>query len=145
MRLTKLTLANLSLLAVAATGGGLAYASLGPPAAATTAAVARTASIGTGTVMTTVSSSGNVTAPGNITINFATSGKLTELGVRVGQQVKQGQPLARVDSTAAKASLDSAKAQLAAAQAKFVELQDRTTSLVKQGLQISADQASSKS
>src|SRR6185312_13547166 len=105
------------------------------------ASALRTATVSTGTVMTTVSSSGNVTAPNNITINFATSGKLTELDVKAGDQVKQGQLLARVDSTTAKASLDAANAQLASAQAKLSELEQGATALVKQGLQISEAQS----
>jgi len=142
MRLTKLKVANIALVAVAAAGGGLAYASVGSPTVRTTAASAlRTATVSTGTVMTTVSSSGNVTAPNNITINFATSGKLTELDVKAGDQVKQGQLLARVDSTTAKASLDAANAQLASAQAKLSELEQGATALVKQGLQISEAQS----
>ena len=92
--------------------------------------------------MTTVSSTGNVTAPNNVNVNFGTSGTLTEVDVKVGQTVKQGQVLARVDSTAAKASYDSANAQLASAQANLTELQQGVTALVKQSLQISAAQAS---
>lgn len=141
MRLTKLTVTNLALVAVAASGGGLAYASVGAPKAASTTAALRTATIGQGTVMTTVSTSGNVTAPNNITVNFGTSGKLTELDVLVGDRVKEGQLLARVDSTTAQANLDSAKAQLSSAQAKLSELLQGPTSLVKQGYDLSNQQA----
>ena len=104
MRVTKWTAANVVLAAVALTGGGLAYATVGTPSAASTKAVTRTATVASGTVMTTVSSTGNVTAPNNVSVNFGTSGTLTEIDVKVGQTVKQGDVLARVDSTAAKAS-----------------------------------------
>ena len=142
MRSTKLKVLNTALVAVAAAGGAFAYTSLGPPSLRTTASAAtRTAAIGVGTVMTTITSSGNVTAPGDIEVNFATSGKLTELDVKVGDKVKAGQSLARVDSTTAKANLDAAKAQLASAQAKLTELEDGATSLVKEGITISEAQA----
>ncbi|HEY5457226.1 MAG TPA: biotin/lipoyl-binding protein [Acidothermaceae bacterium] len=142
MRVTKWTAANVVLAAVALTGGGLAYATVGTPSAASSKSVTRTATIASGTVMTTVSSTGNVTAPNNVNVNFGTSGTLTEIDVKVGQIVKQGQVLARVDSTAAKASYDSANAQLASAQANLTELQQGVTPLVKQSLQISNAQAS---
>jgi multidrug efflux pump subunit AcrA (membrane-fusion protein) len=141
MRLTKLGVINAALVAVTATGGGLAYAAVGTPKAASSTGPTRTATVGVGTVMSTISSSGNVVAPGDITVNFATSGKLTELDVTVGQRVKEGDVLARIDSTAAAASLDAAKAQLASAQAKLTTVLDGPTSLVKQGLQISESQA----
>ncbi len=139
---TKMKLLNSALVAVAAAGGAFAYTSVGPPAVSNTASSAtRTAAVGVGTVMTTVSSSGNVTAPNDIAVNFATSGKLTELDVKVGDKVKQGQLLARVDSTADKANLDAASAQLASAQAKLTTLEQGATSLAKQGIQISEAQA----
>jgi multidrug efflux pump subunit AcrA (membrane-fusion protein) len=141
MRVTKWTAANVVLAAVALTGGGLAYATVGIPSAPSTKAVTRTATIASGTVMTTVSSTGNVTAPNNVSVNFGTSGTLTEVDVAVGATVKQGQLLARVDSTAPKASLDSANAQLASAQANLTELQQGATALVQQSLQISNAQA----
>jgi RND family efflux transporter MFP subunit len=139
---TRLKLLNAGLAAVAAAGGAFAYASLGQPSVANTAsATSRTTTVGVGTVMTTVSSSGNVTAPNDVTVNFATGGKLTELDVKVGDKVKEGQLLARVDSTAAQANLDAAKAQLASAQAKLTTLEQGATALVKQGIQISEAQA----
>ncbi|MGH8891533.1 MAG: efflux RND transporter periplasmic adaptor subunit, partial [Acidothermaceae bacterium] len=141
MRLTKSTVTNISLVVVAALGGWFAYDTVGLPTQKASATAQRTATIGTGTVMTTISSSGNVTAPNNINVNFGTAGKLTEIDVKVGDKVKQGQVLAKLDSTAAKASLDSANAQLASAQEKLTELQSGVTSLVAQGLQLSVEQA----
>jgi RND family efflux transporter MFP subunit len=142
MQSTKLKVLNTALVAVAAAGGAFAYTSLGPPSVRNTASSeTRTATVGVGTVMTTISSSGNVTAPNDIAVNFATSGKLTELDVKVGDKVKAGQLLARVDSASAKASLDAAEAQLASAQAKLTTLEQGATSLVKQGIQISEAQA----
>ena len=141
MRLTRLAITNIALAAVTAAGGALAYTSLGSPAAAQSRTAAeRTATIGTGTVLTSITSSGNVTAPQNLNINFGASGKITEISVAVGQQVKQGQQLARLDSAAAQAALDTAKAQLAAAQAKLAN-PSGTTTLDAQGMALSVQQA----
>jgi RND family efflux transporter MFP subunit len=142
MQSTKLKVLNTALVAIAAAGGAFAYTSLGPPSVRNTASSeTRTATVGVGTVMTTISSSGNVTAPNDIAVNFATSGKLTELDVKVGETVREGQLLARVDSTSAKANLEAAQAQLASAKAKLTELEQGATSLVKQGIHISEAQA----
>ena len=141
MRLTRLAITNIVLAAVTAAGGAFAYTSLGRPAAAQSRTVAeRTATIGTGTVLTSITSSGNVTAPQNLDINFGASGKITQIRVAVGQQVTQGQELARLDPAAAQAALDAAKAQLAVAQEKLTN-PSGTTTLDAQGMAIAAQQA----
>ncbi len=141
MRWTKITAVNVALLAVAGAGGGLAYASVGTPKTASTASIERTATIASGTVMTTISTSGNVTAPGDITVNFTNSGKLTEVDAKTGDQVKQGQVLARIDATAAQTNLDAAKAQLASAQEKLTELVQGATAAQRKGYDLSNEQA----
>jgi multidrug efflux pump subunit AcrA (membrane-fusion protein) len=141
MRLSKSTAVNGSLILIAALGGWFAYDEVGLPSAATATAAQRTAVIGSGTVMSTISTSGNVTAPNNINVNFATSGKIAQIAVTVGQKVKKGDVLGKLDSTAAQASVDSAKAQLASAQANLQELQQGATSLEKQSYALSNKQA----
>jgi multidrug efflux pump subunit AcrA (membrane-fusion protein) len=141
MRLTKSTIVNIGLIVVAALGGWFAYDEVGLPSTSAATAAQRTAVIGSGTVMSTISTSGNVTAPNNINVNFATGGKLAEIDVTVGQKVKKGQVLAKLDSTAAQAGLDSAKAQLASAQANLTELREGATALEKQSYSLSNQQA----
>jgi HlyD family secretion protein len=141
VRLTRLAITNIALIAVAAAGGAFAYTSLGQPVAAhPRTAAQRTATIASGTVVTSISSSGNVTAPQNLDINFGASGKITQISVSVGQHVTQGQQLARLDPAAAQAALDTAKAQLAAAQAKLAN-PSGTTPLDTSGMAISEQQA----
>ena len=47
-----------------------------------------------------------------MTANFTTRGTVTAIHVKVGQAVKKGQVLARIDATAADEQLTTAKANL---------------------------------
>jgi multidrug efflux pump subunit AcrA (membrane-fusion protein) len=79
-------------------------------------AAQRTATVAYGTVQSSVSASGNVSVATSAAANFAASGTLGSLNVRVGDFVKAGQVLARLDPTAAEAALETSKASLAQAQ-----------------------------
>jgi macrolide-specific efflux system membrane fusion protein len=97
-------------------GGGWAYQSVtASNAAGTGAASQRTASVTTGEVTATVSATGSVASASTANANFVTNGTVTEIDVKVGDQVKKGQVLAKVDPTAAKETLTTAKASLQAA------------------------------
>ena len=102
-------------------GIGLAAASVGAPAQATSAPI--TAAVQRGTVSTTVTATGNVQPAQNLAVNFKSGGTLTEIDVAVGQQVAPGQVLAKVDPTDANIALQSAQANLTAAQGKLAQLQ----------------------
>ena len=64
-----------------------------------------------GTVLATVSSSGTLEAAQDLGLNFTTGGKLTNIYVKVGQRVKAGQLLARVDPTSSQQALEQAQAR----------------------------------
>jgi multidrug efflux pump subunit AcrA (membrane-fusion protein) len=79
-------------------------------------ATARTVTVERGTVQSSVSASGNVSAATSDSVDFGTSGTLTAVDVTVGQQVTAGQVLGTLDPTDADATLASAQAALSAAQ-----------------------------
>ena len=102
-------------------GIGLAAASVGAPAQATSTPI--TAAVQRGTVSTTVTATGNVQPAQNLAVNFKSGGTLTEIDVAVGQQVAPGQVLAKVDPTDANIALHSAQANLTAAQGKLAQIE----------------------
>ena len=59
----------------------------------------------------------------NISIGTATAGLVQDIYVKVGDRVKAGDPLFRIDERAKKAELESRKAALESAQAKLVKLE----------------------
>lgn len=83
----------------------------------------------------TVSLTGNVQAQTEINQSFRIDGRLIERNVEVGDTVKPGQLLARLDPLNEETALQSARAQLAAAQAQNVEArtnQGRLRDLLKE-------------
>lgn len=90
------------------------YATVGSSGAS---AAPQTSPVAGGTVLATVSASGTLQAPRNLGLNFYTGGRVTAIYVRVGQRVRAGQVLARVDATSSRQSLSTARASLAAAEA----------------------------
>jgi HlyD family secretion protein len=77
---------------------------------------AREVTVERGTVQSSVSASGNVSAATSDNVDFATSGTLTAVDVTAGQAVTAGQVLGTLDPTDAQAALTSAQASLSAAQ-----------------------------
>lgn len=69
----------------------------------------------------TVSLTGTVQAQTEVNYAFRIDGRMIDRPVRVGDAVRPGQLLARLDASNEEASLASARAQLAAAQAQAVE------------------------
>ena len=92
------------------------------------AATTRTATVRSGTVVATVSGSGNVTSADAVAANFGTSGTVTAVKVKVGQKVTEGQVLATLDPASATRSLQTARAQLTSAQAQYDETAAGATS-----------------
>ena len=66
--------------------------------------------------------SGYVTARRQATVSAKITGKVTEVLIEEGQQVKEGDVLARLDDTEAKAQLSLSQAQLTAARSQLAEV-----------------------
>ena len=66
--------------------------------------------------------SGYVTARRQATVSAKITGKVTEVMIEEGMRVKEGEILARLDDTEAKAALGLARAQLVAARSQLAEI-----------------------
>ena len=103
---------------VAGAGGWLAVARLAPPTVRT--ATARSAASDTpGSVL---DASGYVTARRQATVSAKITGKVTDVRIEEGMRVKEGDILARLDDTEAKAQLALARAQLSVATSQEGEI-----------------------
>src|SRR5438445_7961624 len=78
-----------------------------------------TATVTRGTVLASVSATGNVNADTQLAVNFLNGGLLTQVLVTEGQRVTRGQPLARIDDRPAREKLAAAQADVANNQAKL--------------------------
>jgi RND family efflux transporter MFP subunit len=105
-------------LVVAGVGGWLAFARLAPPTVRT-ATVRSAASDTPGSVL---DASGYVTARRQATVSAKITGKVTDVRIEEGMSVKEGDILARLDDTEAKAQLALARAQLAVATSQEGEI-----------------------
>ncbi len=81
--------------------------------------MARPAGQGPGPVL---DASGYVTARRQATVSAKITGKVTEVMIEEGMRVKEGDVLARLDDTEAKAQLSLAQAQLTAARSQLAEV-----------------------
>src|SRR5258706_7010528 len=119
--------AALGVLAVA--GAGWAYQTVHgtPTNSASSASSSQQATVRTGNVTATVSASGTVASASTAAATFITSGTVTEVDVKVGDQVTKGQVLAKVDPAAAQETLNTAQANLQAAKAALTRAQASTT------------------
>ena len=75
-----------------------------------------------GNVLESVTSTGNVQAPTDLSLSFQQSGQVTAIPVEVGTHVGAGQVLAKVDDTQQKIALKGAQAGLVSAQASYAAL-----------------------
>lgn len=105
-------LLGLAVLAAAAWGYFSFFASSTPTATAST----RTVAVVRGTVTASVTASGSLASATTAAPTFATSGIVTEINVKVGDKVKKGAVLAKVDDTTARRQLTAARSNLAAAE-----------------------------
>jgi macrolide-specific efflux system membrane fusion protein len=88
----------------------------------------RTAAVARGTVVETVSASGTVSSARTMNLNFATGGQVTKIDVVAGDQVKEGQVLAKAAITPSeRQQLVSATASLASARASLDDLEEGTS------------------
>ncbi len=90
---------------------------LGPPRASTSQP--STTTVRRGTVLESVSATGNVTADTELGLSFSSGGRLVELNVKEGDRATLGQVLARVDDRDARSRLDAGRAALASARAQL--------------------------
>jgi len=75
--------------------------------------------VATGTIVASVSESGQVSSSDSIDVKPQVSGTITWIGVTAGQHVSAGQAIASIDDTDAQQTLTDAKKQLAADQLQF--------------------------
>ena len=113
---------NLILVLVVATIGLLAYRAVAAKPGQTDESL-RTATVSLGTVTESVSASGTVVSPSTAGADFSTSGVVTAIRVHLGQVVRKGQTLARIDSSTAGLQLTSAQAGLTAAEESRSEVE----------------------
>jgi HlyD family secretion protein len=71
------------------------------------------------TIRNTVSATGTVTATEQSNLTFQSSGQITDIFVKAGDQIQQGQPIASLDTRSASIARDQARSNLATAQAKL--------------------------
>jgi RND family efflux transporter MFP subunit len=102
-------------LLLAAAGGGYYYYRTIQTrrASATTVRPVQTATAFRGNIILQANGTGTLAAANQVSFGFGTSGQITELDVRVGDQVSAGQLLGKLDDAAAKAAYDQAKRSLA--------------------------------
>lgn len=107
--------------------GSFAYGALSP-AGTKTATSSRTVTVQTGSVSQTVSVDGSLAPAADVTLNFGTSGTITEIDVAAGDAVTAGQVLAKLDPAKAQTALDIANLNLTGAQTKLSQAQAGTAS-----------------
>ncbi len=88
-------------------------------AASTASTRAQTATVQRGNLIATVSAAGNVSAPTSATMAFQTAGRVAQVNVQVGDQVKAGQVLMALDPTDLQMALKTAQTNLSTAQISF--------------------------
>ncbi|HLH70135.1 MAG TPA: biotin/lipoyl-binding protein [Candidatus Dormibacteraeota bacterium] len=91
---------------------------------ASTQVPGRLVAVSEGTVTATVTGTGSILPANQANVNFKVGGTLTEVDVKVGDQVKAGQVLAKIDPTPEQEALQQAQAQLQSAEANLQAAQD---------------------
>ena len=111
----------IAILIVAALAGGgyWFYQSSGKTQAATRYVLATAQK---GTIISSVSGTGQVSSVKEVEVKPETSGTITSVNVSQGQEVKEGQIIAAIDPKNALVSLAQAKASLESAQASYDKL-----------------------
>ena len=96
---------------------------------ATTQTTYALTTVKTGTIISTISGSGQVSPSNEVTINPQASGQISAVLVKDGQHVVTGQPLAYINATNEYNAVQSAKASLQSAQLALQKLQEAPTNL----------------
>ncbi|NJC69046.1 HlyD family efflux transporter periplasmic adaptor subunit [Planosporangium thailandense] len=118
---------NSVLAALLLVGVLLAYRTVAAGAAAADSAAAGASMVTRGPVVATVSASGTVQSSATANLNFAAAGTVTEIDVKVGDEVKRDQVLARINDPHAQEKLSTAQASLASAQKSLSRVLDSTS------------------
>ena len=100
-----------------------------------------TATVKRGIVQSSVSATGNVTEATSASANFATSGTITAVYASIGEHVKAGQALAKIDPTTARNTLTSAEANLATAKSQLASAESGLTAAQRYANTVSLLQA----
>src|SRR5262249_28711665 len=100
----------LGLAAVVALGGSEVATAGNPLTPVQQAVPYQTGGVTQATWQVTVAATGPVTNPASVPLSFKNAGKLAEVDVALGQQVSQGQTLAKLDTADLQIALDQAKA-----------------------------------
>lgn len=87
-----------------------------------------TATVTRGTVIGAVAASGEVVAPGDLGVSFQVAGEVVEVLVDVGQRVRAGEVMARLDTSEFTDQLTVAQAQANAAEAALTQVRQGRTS-----------------
>jgi multidrug efflux pump subunit AcrA (membrane-fusion protein) len=111
---------NLILLAGLAAVGIAGYFALQTTTTSATGSV-QTAPVARGVVLSSVSATGTIEPASQVGVDFYASGRLTSVDVKVGQDVKQGQVLGKLDATDATAAVKEAEASLVTANATLAQ------------------------
>lgn len=114
---------NLILVAVLAAIGVGAYLVIGGGSGGSALGQTTTTTVSRGSVRSTVSASGTIQSAETAGASFITSGTVTEVLVEVGDHVREGQVLARVDDASAQADFESASANASSAAAGVTSAQ----------------------
>lgn len=105
-------IAGLLILAIA--GGGVYYynSSRSKNASKVTVTPVQTSTAFRGNIVLQASGTGTLTPANQVSFGFGTSGQISELDVKIGDQVKTGQILGKLDDSQVKAAYDQAKRNL---------------------------------
>jgi len=104
----------IGILVLAVAGGGAYYYYTGSTqTAVATETPLQTATAFRGSIILQASGTGTLTPANEVSFGFGASGQITELDVKVGDQVEAGQLIGMMDDTEAKAAYEQAKRNLA--------------------------------
>jgi macrolide-specific efflux system membrane fusion protein len=120
-------LLNAALAVALVTGAGFGYAAVNDDGKSSGTPRVRTAAVARGTVLASVSASGTLVSPSDTGVSFGASGKVTAVNVKVGDQVKAGQVLARMDTAQADEDLAAAQSGVDVAQANLDKAEKGTS------------------
>ena len=87
-----------------------------------TVATAQEVKVTMGALSTTLTASGTAAAEQSTPLTFSTGGLVTQVMVRLGEEIKAGQPLVRLDARDATRKVESAQASLVQAQLRLKQL-----------------------
>ena len=118
-RRRRTVIAVVAVLVVVAAAAGTWFYLHRSSATAAEAATTQLVAASTETVKETVSATGTIQPATQANLKFAQSGKVTAVGVKVGDTVTAGQTLAVIDATSLQAAVTLAQQQLTAAQAQL--------------------------